>query len=58
MVREFLLDLERRMLIAAGDQGLSADVQNLVRMGSKARRRPRPALNLYELFGNNHVPRI
>jgi len=43
MVREFPLDLERRMLIAAGDQGLSADVQNLVRIGSKARRRPRPA---------------
>jgi hypothetical protein len=60
IVREFLLDLERRMLIAAGDQGLSADVQNLGRIGLARKRADAldPLLSLYELFGNSHVPRI
>jgi len=58
MAREFFLDLEQRMLSAAGDQGLSADVENWFGWARKRSDALDPLLNLYELLSNKHVSRI
>jgi hypothetical protein len=46
------------MLNAAGDQGLSGSVQNWFAWARKRADAFDLLLNLYELFGDKHVPRI